>query len=1297
VTVVTAEFARNANLVVSPDPRAEPVATAGGATFATVGYADVKLNIAVQLLAEDEDPSLPPQYVTWHREVTIRGARVVDFGPSAYDLYVAWEHWSFDFKSDTVSSPLGSLAKLILSGATVVDTPRAPPAGSKPVPVALVLPLPETLRVVSTEGGRGGGLAQSPTAVPAVSVSSITTTESDIRERILSRVPEAKRGDPRTARLVDLLVKHAKVFSPLDPSECTEVVEFELIHEPERVGFRAPVSRKVIEAGDAAFASLHDWIRKGLVEKVDWATPSYGFVFVVPKANGKFRVTISPLAVNAATKRIDPEGGFMPDSMIGEVMSIGRQEFAAQLDLAEAFVTLKLGPTAQRVSTFVTPLGKLQWKHGWFGWHSFPAYFQRLIMEKVVLPTLDDFPKHAAAILAWIDDILLATRDFETFLRALELIIIRILAFGGRLSLAKCHLLVDRFDWCGVEVDITTNLWRIARHRVADFTTIPSPRDRTALVHVLGILRYYYFGVSNQRNQRRRITKLAELDVPGIRLLDAWTEDHERAMRGALDAVANGDWVLLYDPRQPVVVTTDASGDHGFGITSHQYAPDGRLRPIFFYSRGWVSSQTVWSAQVKECYAQWAAITQFMPTTFKYADVILVGDNRNLTADTQSADLRIRRWTEAIRSAGVTKVWTPGEYNTIADYASRVAHADPDAELSAAQKFEAYVYGLSAVTRSAIRAAAANGPPPPARAGAAEPSPPVREQSSNPPASETRGSVQRGRKGVAMESPPTAPPPPVEPLDDEIVVAVDGAVDRDVAVPGHIRITSRLGRIARAQALAGEAERASWVGSPQHSTVFIGSDLLHLDGNRTIVPEGATDLKTELLTLAHTSLNHYTGAERTLWTLREQCRITWKGISDDVSDFVRRGVRCAMAKPRRHGKSNEGLLHPTLAPYVHHTWYADLKGPLPHDTGYILAIRESISRVVKLRYLPKANATEVIEELDEAAISFGTLPVVLRTDGGPPFNSAAFAAHCEANSVKHVVGVPYHSQGQGKIETLFRSLSAAIVATLGHKAPREWFKPPLLGRLEWIINTSVVDPLRGSPMRNLLGYEPRTPLSASLNWEEALGYDPRGADTARFGNDVNEILSAHHSTLDAVQDIATQATCLEQAFTKRTYDASHVPSSFKAGDTVLLHVVPANRLLPYFSGPYRLTRVLDDGNVAYGTWLTAPALPEEGPFHVSRLLHFEFQLSTRELKDVALFHAESGSGVVDKVINHRVADNGAYELEVVWVSATPVHTWTPLDNLRQVAVVKEYCEQHKIKIEENPPSHAKAPRASRRK
>ncbi len=78
-------------------------------------------------------------------------------------------------------------------------------------------------------------------------------------------------------------------------------------------------------------------------------------------------------------RRVGPDGGYMPSSMIQEAMRVGHQRYAAKLDLAQAFVTLKLGPTAQRLSTFTSPLGKIRFLHGWFGWHSFPAVFQRTI------------------------------------------------------------------------------------------------------------------------------------------------------------------------------------------------------------------------------------------------------------------------------------------------------------------------------------------------------------------------------------------------------------------------------------------------------------------------------------------------------------------------------------------------------------------------------------------------------------------------------------------------------------------------------------------------------------------------------------------------------------------------------------------------------------------------------------------------------------------------------------------------------------------------------------------------------
>jgi transposase InsO family protein len=1302
VTVVTLDFARRAGLdILPPVAGMGTVQTAGGNGFNTVGYVDLHIVVTVQLMTDDDqDPSVPPQPVVWQREIVLERTWVVDFGESGYDLFVAWPQWAFTAGSRAApATPLGSLAKLLFEGATIYNGPRAPLSGHRPVPV--VLAHPQDPGPVEGEAG-----AQGP------HVSSISAADQeDLRKRILERIPIAKRHTREAKQVVDLLLKYAKIFSPLNPQECTETVEFQLIREPETVSFRAPLSRKVFESGGRAFESLYEWIRKGIVEKVPWSTPSYGFVFVVPKPNGKFRVTINPKEVNEATKRIDPQGGFMPDSMIGEATRLANKKFVAQLDMAEAFLTFKLGPTAQRLSTFTTPIGKYQWKHGWFGYHSFPFHFQQLVMEKVVLPTLDDIP--STDILAWIDDIVLATTTFDDYIKALELIITRILSFGGRLSLDKCNFLPDEIDWCGVEISFPRNSWRISQHRVRDFKNIPVPKDRTALLHLLGIIRYYYFGVANQHAQRRRLAKLAALDQPGIRLADHWTSEHTSAMQGALEAIATGDWALLYDPKKPVYITTDASGDHGFGITAHQYDSTGALRPIFFYSRGWLGPQTVWSAQVKEAYAQWAAVTQFMPSTFKYARAVLIGDNRNLASGASSADMRIRRWNEAIDAAGVKRIWTPGEYNAIADHASRVARSDPDAKLSSDEAFETYLYHLTA--SSSPSSSDHDAFTPSVFAIAARRSPRLHPEVSDPSASpaepagaagDTSSPRARSRSSSvggsnAMPAPAdSGPSDPTENFVDWVkgqtatalseIERLDAEVEqlhaRGVIVPGHLLITPRLRLIALAQLHAPPAERQKWLAKSSHSTVTIGDFVVHLDADRAIVPEASTTIKKDLLRLAHDATNHYTGAERTLWTLREQARVTWTGIDEDVAKHVSSCLRCALAKPRTHGRSKVGLLHPTLPPKIHHTWYADFKGPLPSG-GYILAVREAISRSVKLRHVKSITAPEFIPLFQSVVTSFQTQPAVLRTDSGQPFASSEFISFCKSVNINLSVGTAYHSQGQGKVENIFRSLTGAIIATLGHKAPVDWCKPPLLDRLEFIINTSVVDPLRGSPSYNLYGFEPRTPLSASTNWEEALGYTPgmerpTGAQTVT-DDDINNIIAAHHATLAAVHDLATQATCLAQALTKRKYDAHHVPSDFRPGDVVLRHTVPVNRLLPYFMGPYKITRLhRNDINLAFLQWLpTDLGDTEFGPVHVSRLLRFDGPSSDPNLlKDAALFHVGSGFDIVDRVLDHQVKADGSVELFVAWYSPDPSTasppTWTPLEWLRKVKVVQEYITAH---------------------
>ena len=121
-------------------------------------------------------------------------------------------------------------------------------------------------------------------------------------------------------------------------------------------------------------------------------------------------------------------------------------------------------------------------------------------MEIVVLPSLDVVP--TATIIAWIDDLVVAARDNDTLLQALLEVLDRILSFGGRLSLDKCSFLVDKFDWCGVAVNLTTREWAILHERVTSLLDTPIPENREDLGHVLGILRYYFFGVYDQLAQR---------------------------------------------------------------------------------------------------------------------------------------------------------------------------------------------------------------------------------------------------------------------------------------------------------------------------------------------------------------------------------------------------------------------------------------------------------------------------------------------------------------------------------------------------------------------------------------------------------------------------------------------------------------------------------------------------------------------------------------------------------------------------------------------------------------------------
>jgi hypothetical protein len=1334
VSMVTLHLAKKAGLVIRPVPAGmkQTLVAAGGEKYSTVGVTDITLYFELQLAVDGTDSMM-----NWSRCITIRNIRVTDLGDNApRDIYLAYADWAPHSRAG-IRSPLASLAELILGGAEVVNSPRAPAPGKPYEKVYLM---------------RGDEVE--PEADPDVPIASLVSgveggSEPSLRDRILGRIPEEKRGTPEAAQLADVLASRPEVFGPIDPAKCTTTIDFTLVSEPLPESRARPTSRKAHQAGPAAVAPLQDWIDRGLAERVSSDTPAYGNAVVVAKAGGKFRVVFDSPSINDSTVRVSTDG-VMPDSMIREAMRVHGMKYAVKLDFSEAFVTLLLGPTARRVSVFHSILGKVRCKHGWFGWHSFPAVFQQLVKEKVIGPVLDAMGEDKARLVklpAWIDDIVVAAASFVLLLEAVSLLVDAMLRIGARLSLGKCELLVDTFDWCGVEIDLRTNQWRIARRRVQDLLDLELPDNRDKLKNVLGTLRYYTFGVSNQRRFRECVAVLADLDYDGSRVKPHWTDEHTARMREALGMVAEGDWVLVYDPRRPVHVTTDASGEYGYSVTSHQYNDAGELRPISFYSKGWDGPQILWTAQTKEMYAQWRAVTKVMPKDFPYAQVVLHVDNMNIASHAVSTDPRIRRWAFDVQCAGATVCnWRPGHYNQIADYASRAPRPDFTKQLTDEERFELHIYAIEATPeRRSARLAGANNMTAPAGAAmaalsaegkgegvkpkakangkttAAVGSPPNAAQDattgqrpvpvaptavqpvrkSAPPAAKADGgakaavgsppdAVRDATTGQRPEpvAPPAAQPTPTAteaptgpgtategPTGPGIATTADegddGALPDDTVVPGHVSIAPGLARILEAQSLFETDELTAWQTRGGYSEVLVTDGTLRLSNGRSIIPIRAVSLQTELLRAAHEGAHHLLGAERTTEALRRQFRVTWTGMDKDVKKYVQECFKCTFAKAA-HSPRPVGTLTPTLPPSFHHTWYADFKGPMPNGSGYILVVREALSRVVKLRFVPAANAKELIEEFEEVYLSFGTYPRVLRSDNGQPFASSEFGEYCKTRGIVQAFGVPDHHQGQGFVETIIRPISNSLVAILGNKAQDEWANPPYLARLEAVINTSPVESIGGSPWWALYGLEPRTALSHQHSWQEAL--DAPDLDD----NDVLELIAEHHAYIDSVQQRVSIASSLAQAITKRSYDASHRPPDFKVGQSVLLWKMPYNRLMPYFDGPYEIVKVSTDRNFVKLRFLLKHGATTAGPFHVSRLLHID--LSRADLDEIALHRLTTGNGVVREVLAHRFTEQGGHEFHVSWVN-TDLKTWLPFRGNERLQKVKDFCAAHGLDVD----------------
>ena len=190
---------------------------------------------------------------------------------------------------------------------------------------------------------------------------------------------------------------------------------------------------------------------------------------------------------------------------------------------------------------------------------------------------------------------------------------------------------------------------------------------------------------------------------------------------------------------------------------------------------------------------------------------------------------------------------------------------------------------------------------------------------------------------------------------------------------------------------------------------------LLLRGSRIVTPQ---ILQHQTVDLAHEG---HQGINKTMALLRE--KVWFPGIDQLVAEKVGSCIACQATTSR---KPRDPLKMAKLPTHVWSKVSVDFYGPLPSG-DYILAVMDDYSRFPKIEIVHSTSARTVIPKLDRIFLSMG-IPDVVRSDNGPPFNSAEFKDFASYIGFKHRKLTPYWPEANGEVENFMKPLGKACTA-----------------------------------------------------------------------------------------------------------------------------------------------------------------------------------------------------------------------------------------------------------------------------
>ncbi|KAK3728358.1 hypothetical protein QZH41_011397, partial [Actinostola sp. cb2023] len=279
---------------------------------------------------------------------------------------------------------------------------------------------------------------------------------------------------------------------------------------------------------------------------------------------------------------------------------------------------------------------------------------------------------------------------------------------------------------------------------------------------------------------------------------------------------------------------------------------------------------------------------------------------------------------------------------------------------------------------------------------------------------------------------------------------------------------------------------------------------LVLRGTKIVMPDS---LQNRSVDIAHEG---HQGMVKTKALIRE--KVSFPFIDTLIEDKINSCLACQSTTKRNIREPLQMSKLPD-GPWLEIS--ADLFGPLPSGQ-HLLVVIDNYSRFPEVEIVHSTSADAVVPHLDNI-ISRHQIPIKIRTDNGPPFNSESFAQYTQHMGIKHRKITPLWPEANGECERFMRNLKKiCTTARIEHKNWQQELNKFLRNYRATPHSSTGVPPytaLYGRPMRTKL---PEIPTQSKQDKEMRLNDQQSKDEMKRYADQRRNTRSSNINPNDKV-------------------------------------------------------------------------------------------------------------------------------------------------------------------------------------